>query len=135
MRIKLLSLCVLMSIVVCFSGCATIISGPRETINIRTSNGQEVKGTITTTEGTKDVLLPTLFDAKRANKDILIDIKETNAYESSSTVITKKLNPWVFLDCFGSIFGLFSTSTDANSGAMWQYDDVVIVPVQKKSGK
>lgn len=135
MRITLLSLCVLMSIVLCFSGCATIVSGSRQQINIRTSNGQEVKATITSDEGVKDVLLPTVFDAKRANRDILIDVKETNSYETSSTIIRKKINPWVFGNILLWIGSLFGSTTDVASKSMWEYDDVVIVPVQKKSGK
>ena len=135
MRIKLLSLCVLMSIVLSFSGCATIVSGPRQQINLRTSNGQEVKATITSDEGVKDVILPTVFDAKRANRDILIDVKETSTYEPSSTVIRKRVNSWVWVDFLFWIVGPFATTTDYASGSLWQYDDTVIVPVQKKSGK
>lgn len=132
MRIKLLSLCVLMSIVLSFSGCATIISGPREQINLRTSNGQEVKATVTTVEGTKDIILPTLLDTKRAKNPMVIDIKETNEYEKSTTLVPSKINPVFWVNIFA---GSFSSTTDYASGSMWQYDDTIIIPVQKKSGK
>ncbi|MGE4385556.1 MAG: hypothetical protein AB7E39_06815 [Endomicrobiaceae bacterium] len=132
MRIKLLSLCVLMSIVLCFSGCATVFTGPRQQINIRTSSGQEAKATITTSEGTRDIILPTLLDTKRAKNPMVIDIKETNEYEKTTTLVPSKINPVFWVNIFA---GSFSSTTDYASGSMWQYDDTVIVPVQKKSGK
>lgn len=114
-----------------FSGCATIITGSRDLINIRTSNGQEVKATITSAEGVGDITLPTILNAKKAKQNIYIEVKETNEYEQSNAVAVSRMNNWFW----GNIIlgGLLGSTTDAISGAMWQYDNTITVPIQKKS--
>ncbi|MDD3175739.1 MAG: hypothetical protein PHU51_04640 [Candidatus Nanoarchaeia archaeon] len=131
MKSNLFNFCLFVFISFVFTGCASIISGSRQSINIRTSNGQEVKSTIMTSEGTGNTVLPTILNVKRAKQTINIDVKETNEYEQSSMGVSSRMNGWFW----GNIVlgGFLGSTTDAISGAMWQYDDTVTVPIQKKN--
>ena len=112
------------------SGCASIVKGSRQTINISTSNGKQADAIITTSTGQQNVMLPQAVPVKTDNMDITVNVKETKCTNASTTVVPSRLHPWFW----GNIIlgGLFGSTTDSVTGSMWAYDESVIVNVTEK---
>ena len=111
------------------SSCATMFNGTSKNINIMTSNGDSVEADIISKNGVQTVTLPHVVNVKKGNMDISIQVKEDKCHRASSHVVNK------YLDIFflGNAFNYWTgTSTDIPNGAMWTYDDSVVVPVYRK---
>ncbi len=126
MKNKLILPLVLLSM----TGCATIIEGTTQNVNFSTINGESVKATITSDNGTVHATLPESRSFKKSYNDISVTVKETKCIVPTTTVSKPKLNPWFF----GNIItgGVVGSTTDAISGAMWEYDENVMVNVDEK---
>ena len=124
---------ILVALLVCsmLSGCASIVKGRNKNVNIMTSTGEEVKVNVVSSSGMQSIVVPSVVSLKKDNQDITITVKETQCLRSSTSIVSSKIEPW-FL---GNIItgGLLGSSTDALTGAMWTYDDNIVVPVYKKS--
>ena len=112
------------------SGCASIVKGSRQTINISTSTGKQADAIITTSTGQQNVVLPQAVPVKTDNMDITVNIKETRCNNASTTIVQSRLHPWFW----GNVIlrGVFGSTTDSVSGSMWTYDESVIVNVTEK---
>jgi len=93
-----------------FSGCATILDGKTQTINLTTSkpktvdiNGQQYSA-------------PGMITLQKANKDAVLNIKECN----KTIVLTKSVTPSFFVNILSG--GAFGSTTDYSTDAMWKYD-------------
>lgn len=109
MKKTLVILVPLVSVIV-FSGCATILDGKTQTINLMTSkpktvdiNGQQFSA-------------PGIVILQRSNKDAIVNIKECN----KQLVLQKSVNPTFFINILSG--GAFGSTTDYASDAMWKYD-------------
>ncbi len=125
---------ILVALLVCsmLSGCASIVKGRNKNVNIMTSTGEEVEVNVVSASGMQSIVVPSVVSLKKDNQDITITVKETQCLRSSTSIVSSEIEPW-FL---GNVFlpgGIFSSSTDALTGAMWTYDDNIVVPVYKKS--
>ena len=124
---------ILVALLVCsmLSGCASIIKGRNKNVNIMTSTGEEVEVNVVSASGMQSIVVPSVVSLKRDNQDITITVKETSCLRASTSIVSSEIEPW-FL---GNIItgGLLGSSTDALTGAMWTYDDNIVVPVYKKS--
>lgn len=124
---------ILVALLVCsmLSGCASIVKGRNKNVNIMTSTGEEVEVNVVSASGMQSIVVPSVVSLKKDNQDITITVKETQCLRSSTSIVSSEIEPW-FL---GNIItgGLFGSSTDALTGAMWTYDDNIVVPVYKKS--
>ena len=123
---------ILVALIACtmLSGCASIIKGKTKNINLMTSTGEEAEVNIVSASGMQTVVIPTVLPVKRSDQDISVTVNETSSTKTSTTIITKRVEPW-FLGNFIT-GGLFGSSTDALTGAMWTYDDNVVIPVYHK---
>lgn len=97
-----------------FSGCATILDGKTQTINLTTSkpktvdiNGQQFSA-------------PGVVTVQRSNKDAIVNIKECN----KQILLQKSVNPTFFVNILSG--GAFGSTTDYSSDAMWKYDQTNI---------
>lgn len=119
-------------IAVAFSGCASIIKGRTKNVNVMTSTGDEAQAKIFTSNGMQEVILPQVISMKKDSQDLTITIKENRCTRSSTFMSSSKIEPWFW----GNILtgGVFGSTTDASTGAMWTYDDNIIVPVYQKDG-
>ncbi len=116
-------------IVMMLSSCATMFTGTTKRINVMTSNNDIVKADISSKNGTQTVTIPGLISVSKGNVPILITVKEDDCHRSSTYVAENHLN-MIFL---GNAFNYFTgTTTDIPNGAMWTYDDNVVVPVYRK---
>lgn len=126
---------ILVALMVCsiLSGCASIIKGRSKAINLMTSTGEEAEVDIVSASGMQTLVVPTITTIKRANQDITITVRETPSNKTSTSVIASRIEPW-FL---GNIItgGILGSATDALTGAMWTYDDNIVIPVYNKEEK
>lgn len=114
------------------SGCATIVSGPSQTMNISTSNGKQANVIVTGKNGTMPTLIPQAISVEKSSRDIVINISEAECILPSTTIVRSHLNPWFWGNfIFG---GLLGSTTDAATGAAWEYDSNIMVNVVSKDG-
>jgi hypothetical protein len=117
------------------NSCALIFSGKHQNINIMTSDpSASVEAEIVDKGSAKKVILPTSVTVARSSNNVMINIKENSCYKSSQAVVTSRFNWVALLDVFWGLFGLTSTTTDSSTGAIWKYDDNVVVNTTKKEG-
>lgn len=116
--------------VVALGGCATIVDGGPDTINIMTSDGGPAPARVMSKAGVQQVWLPTVISVPKSCSDISINLREDDYIYSSSAVIQSSVNPWVFGNIiFGGLLGL---AIDAVAGNVCTYDTNVVVPVYSK---
>lgn len=113
MKKTLVMLIALVSVVV-FSGCATILDGKTQTINLTTSKSKtvDING--------QQFSAPGVVTVQRSNKDAIINIKECN----KQILLQKSVNPTFFVNILSG--GAFGSTTDYASDAMWKYDQTNI---------
>ncbi len=92
------------------SGCATILDGKTQAINLTTSepktvyiNGQEYSA-------------PGVITLQKANKDAVLNIRECD----KTILLTKSVSPSFFVNILSG--GAFGSTTDYSTDAMWKYD-------------
>lgn len=112
------------------SGCASIIKGKTQNINVMTSNEKEVEATIFTSAGMQEMNIPRVVMVPKDSQDITINVKEGACNKETVAVVSSHIEPWFW----GNIFmgGIWGSSTDSATGAMWQYDDQVTVTIDEK---
>jgi len=99
-----------------FSGCATIFSGTTEKISVN-SNPSNIKFKLDQAE----YMTPSVITVKRENEDKLIQVE--NPQCKKTIVLNKKINPVFFVNILSG--GVFGSTTDYLTGAMWKYNDNV----------
>jgi uncharacterized protein YceK len=117
-------------------GCASIIDGSSQQINIQpstTAHGR-VDAEDISRAGTQTVRLPAVITVKRSSKDIIVKVNEDDnpCFEETRAVIPSSFNFVVLANIITG--GTLGSTTDGLTGAMWQYDDAVIVPLEAKQG-
>jgi hypothetical protein len=117
---KFLVFVALIAVAVFFTGCATILSGDNQKINLR------VKDSTKTYTGMIDgqaVKIPSIVEIKRENKDKMLTINEC---PSEQVLLRKEVNPVFFVNILSG--GVFGSTTDYASDSMWKYqpEDIVI---------
>lgn len=121
MKRKLLLAIPLASTIV-FSGCATLFGGGgQQSITINSS--KPVEGKLTYDDGKgmqKNFTTPATIIVDRRNQNIKLTSKNS---DFEPTTVEKKMNSWVWGDILAT--SPISTTTDAVSGAMWEYDETV----------
>ncbi|MEA2017421.1 MAG: hypothetical protein U9N59_03140 [Campylobacterota bacterium] len=121
MNKKLLIAVSLMSTVM-FSGCATLFGGGGEQ-NITIKSTKPMKGKLAYSDGKglqRNFTTPATILVDRRSKDIVITSKNN---DFDPVTVESSMNPWVLGDVLAT--SLISTTTDAVSGAMWEYDETV----------
>ncbi len=100
------------------SGCATILSGKTQKINISPVGKQDVKFEI---DG-QTYTAPTIITVNRENKDKVLHILDPECSQKK-VLLNKKINPVFFVNILSG--GAFGSTTDYASDAMWEYDSNV----------
>lgn len=114
------------------SGCATIVAGSTQTVNMMTSSGKPANATVTSANGTFSVILPQAVTVKKTSESLIVNVTESDCVLPSTTMIVPRQQPWFWGNIvFG---GLIGSTTDSASGAMWEYDDNILVNVAQKDG-
>lgn len=119
------------TLVLVVSGCASIIDGKHQNVNLVPSTSGKVTATVVSPSGVQEVTLPTVIHTERSKEDIIVKIEESDCYEESTQTVQSNVNPVIL----GNIItgGLFGSTTDFATGAAWEYDKSAIVYVNKKN--
>jgi protein involved in sex pheromone biosynthesis len=105
--------------VMMMSGCATVFNDKSQTVNVKSSNGQTVKGVVDgvpfQTPGAVAVL---------RTKNAKVFNVEAEGCAKQTTLESK-----VDVKFFGNILlgGLFGSTTDYSTDKMWKYEDNVTI--------
>jgi len=111
---------------VIFSGCATVLGGgSKQTITIESSKEMQVNIAYVLDDNktmfdSRSVTVPATITVER--KDSNLVFRSTND-EFEPLIIERKKNPYFLGDIL--MLNLFSTTTDAATGALWVYDENV----------
>jgi hypothetical protein len=129
MKQKVLTLAVGLSCAVLISGCATLFGGGSKqsiTINSQTPQENVSIGYLSDDNSSVEVIqtfnTPTTVTIPRENKNLMIRDKDGNCEEKR---VEKELNSWFWGDVL--MLSLLSTTVDAVTGAMWEYDNNVTI--------
>ena len=111
-------------------GCASIIDGKSQNVNLVPSTGSKVPATVVSPSGVQEVTLPTVIHTSRSNEDIVVKIEEDSCYEESTQAVQSNVNPMIL----GNVItgGLLGSTTDFATGAAWEYDNTAVIYVNKK---
>ena len=94
------------------SGCATILSGDKQSINVTTEAGKKYTALI---NGQK-YAVPSVIELTRENKDKVLTLEEC---PDQKTLLHKEINPVFFVNILSG--GVFGSTTDYASSSMWKY--------------
>ncbi len=119
-----------------FTGCATIISGANQSVNVKAVNrvtGQIVPGAMCTVKGNNMTYPvsenPGIISVSR--KSGVLDVVCTKeGYHNSTQAITSSINGWTALNLLG--FPIVGFVVDAVTGSLHKYPASVSVPMQPK---
>jgi len=126
MKKKLLVAIPLLSTIM-FSGCATLFGGGgKQTISISTDSQKRLRAIVSYDDGSKPqyLILPGTVTMDRKNSNIVVKSQDN---EFNPVIVEKNLNGWFWVNSLAGYSSLFSSTTDATTGAMWKYDDTVTV--------
>lgn len=115
MFVKKISAAALVVTMLAATGCATIINDKTQKVNINTSNGAKIKGTV---DG-MPFEAPGVVNLVRSKQDKVIVVDDANC--SKQTVATKKVDSVFWLNIFTG--GAYGSTTDYATEKMWKYDD------------
>jgi uncharacterized protein YceK len=109
MLVKKLLICALIASGL-LSGCATIIDGKTQKINLETS-----KPTTVAING-QQYSAPSVIALDRSDKDAILVNQECN----KTILLAHKINPTFFVNILSG--GVIGSTTDFASGSAWEYD-------------
>lgn len=114
------------------SGCASIVKGSSQMMNVTTTTGKQVDVVVINEKGTFPMKLPQAIAVEKSSDDIIINVAEAECVLPSTTIVQSRLSSWFF----GNIIfgGLLGSTTDLSSGSAWEYDNNIIVNVTTKDG-
>ena len=116
---KNIIICAAVVAMMSLSGCATILKGQTQKVNINTSNGANIQASV---DG-KIVQLPNVIEVKR-HKDPLM-VTTSNKGCTQSTVVNNEVEPAFFINILSG--GALGSTTDYATESMWKYDENITV--------
>lgn len=113
-------LLVLIAVTVLMSGCASLFTDDTKNVNVLTSNGKRA----TLSVDGREFMVPGVINLEKSEDDkILMD----NSGNCMPTALQSKVETAFWFNGLAGFSGLFSSTTDYASEAMWTYDDTVFV--------
>jgi hypothetical protein len=109
---KVMLLSCAISLVLLLGGCATILSGKSQKINIATERSEKCNVTL---DG-RNIPVPAIIDVERENRDKILTVE---GCPNEQTLLHKEINAVFFVNILSG--GVFGSTTDYASGSMWKY--------------
>lgn len=112
-------------------GCNTVTSGTTRTLKFTSEDGRNVQLTVASEDKViQTVTTPGSIDVSSRSGKLTVTVTDP-CYNETQTVLKSKVKA----SFFGGITmsGVTGSTTDAASGAMWDYDDNIVVPVEKNN--
>lgn len=104
---------------VLMTGCASILNEDTQQINISSSNGKEIQGTIDGAPFTA----PGIVAVKRQNNAKIINVDTAGC--AKQTVVDSTVDSKFFINILSG--GAFGSTTDYATEKMWKYSDSVVI--------
>jgi hypothetical protein len=111
------------ALTVVLSGCASILNDKTQAINVSSSTGSDIKGTV----NGMPFKAPGVVQVTRENKNKLF-VTETEGC-TKETIAEKSVDPKFFINILSG--GSFGSSTDYASDKMWKYNESVVIACKK----
>ena len=112
------------------SACATMFADREQTINLNPSQqeGDGVQVVVSSSSGTQRVQLPATVNVRSGEDRVIIRLQD-DRYELTEVNVGRSIRGvyWV------NILNGWGFLIDYLTGAMWRYDDLVVVPTDPKS--
>jgi len=105
------------------TGCASILNDKTQDINVRSSTGSPIEGTV----NGQPFKGPGVVSVMRQNKDL--HFTTTTDGCTKETVAAKSVDGKFFINILSG--GAFGSSTDYGSDKMWKYGDDVVISCTK----
>jgi len=119
LTLKKTSFLALISTVLLASGCASIVNDKTQKVNVMTSNGSKVTGTV---DG-KSFEAPGIVELTRAKQDKIFLADGDNC--TKQTLATKKVDMMFYGNVISG--GAYGSTTDYVTDKMWSYDDHIMI--------
>lgn len=107
------------AIALALTGCASIINDKTQKVNVSTSNGSQVSGTV----NGQPFSAPGVVDLTRENKSKVFVADSAKC--KGETVADKTVDPIFFINLISG--GVFGSSTDYGTEKMWKYADNITI--------
>lgn len=107
------------------TGCATILSGSTEIINVSTTSGEKVEVTVRGQKTAQTFTTPTVITIQKGGDLVFTPDSENCAPHIAS----KSIESTFFVNILTG--GLFGSSTDFSSGSVWSYDNNILINCRK----
>lgn len=117
---KLISI---VAIATLMTGCASIINEKTQSVNVSTSNGSKVSGTV----NGQVFATPSVVPLVRENKNKIFTTDDPKC--AKETMAEKTVDPIFFINVLSG--GPFGSTTDYSSEKMWKYSENVVISCQQ----
>ena len=109
------------------SGCAHMMDGDSQTINLKTSDSKRVKIKLKNDGKESVYTIPSKVKVKKSQNDIIITTVATECIIPTTTIIPSKIDEWLYANAANLGIGLIEDL----KGPAWKYDDVYTVKVKR----
>lgn len=116
---KLIVVAVSLAASLCVSGCATILNEDYQQVNVSSSTGEPIKGTVNGVP----FEAPGIVRLERENENKIF-VTETEGCVRE-TVAEKNVDPKFFVNILSG--GVFGSTTDYSSEEMWEYSENIVI--------
>lgn len=113
------------------SGCATVIEGGDQVINVSTSGCEEhgaMQCVATNDDGSSVLTAPASVSVDKDKDALVISCKSKNGKATGEVIIDSKYEAWNAGNLL--VGGIIGIGVDAATGAMWKYPSAVVVPMK-----
>ncbi|MDD4977158.1 MAG: hypothetical protein PHI29_00840 [Gallionella sp.] len=110
-------------VVATLSGCASILNDKTQAVNVSSSTGDAIKGTV----NGQPFTAPGVVNLTRENKNKVF-VTETEGC-AKETVAEKSVDSKFFINILSG--GSFGSTTDYSTDKMWRYSDSVVISCKK----
>lgn len=109
------------------SGCSTMFNESEQNVRLNSYGSHNVPVSVLTPSGTYKDITPTIINIQPGarSSDYIVQVDEP-CYGDARVVIKKELAPSYWLNSL-NLVGFF---IDFATGAMWNYEEKVVVPIQ-----
>lgn len=104
------------------TGCASILNDQTQPVNITSSTGKPITGSVDGKPFTAPAVVP--FTRTKADKVVTVD----TAGCAATTLVSSKVDSKFFVNILSG--GAFGSTTDYSTERMWRYADAVVVSCQ-----
>ncbi|MDG0856260.1 adenosine deaminase [Roseateles puraquae] len=119
---KKLNALALLAVAVLSTGCASILNDPTQAVNVTSSNGKPITGSV---DG-KPFTGPAVVQFTRAKADKVVTVETAGC--AKNTAVASSVDSKFFINILSG--GAFGSTTDYSTERMWKYADSVVVSCQ-----